>query len=30
MHGIDECDKILRDDSPAHAVVGKHYNTLMT
>lgn len=30
MHSIDEYDKIPRDDSPAHTVVGKHYNTLMT
>ena len=30
MQSIDEYDKILRDDSPAHIVVGKHYNTLMT
>lgn len=30
MQSIDEYDKIPRDDSPAHAVVGKHYNTLTT
>ena len=34
MQGIDEYDKILWDDSPAHTVVGKKkkksYNTLMT
>ncbi len=30
MQSIDEYDKIQRDDRPAHAVVGKHYNTLMT
>lgn len=30
MQSIDEYDKIPRDDSPAHTVVGKHYNTLMT
>ena len=30
MQNIDECDKIPKDDSPAHTVVGKHYNTLMT
>lgn len=30
MQGIDEYDKLPRDDSLAHTVVGKHYNTLMT
>lgn len=27
MQSIDECDKIPKDDSPAHTAVGKHYNT---
>lgn len=30
MQSIDEYDKTPRDDSPAHTVVGKHYNTLTT